>query len=103
MALLARALASVEAECESEGTGMQFQHLSPWLTGEAEYGDQAALADQAGIPLNTLKSVIHRLRRRFRRAVKAEIARTLADPKDVDTEMTALFAALGGGDAPGKR
>ena len=96
--LLERALTRVESECRAEGKATQFQHLSPWLTGEAEYGDQATLADRAGIPLNTLKSVIHRLRRRFRLAVKAEIARTLANREDIDNEMAALFAALGGGE-----
>jgi RNA polymerase sigma-70 factor (ECF subfamily) len=94
--LLDRALALVESECEAEGNATEFQHLSPWLTGEAEHGDQSALADRIGISPNTLKSTIHRLRRRFRHAVKAEIARTLSDSSDVETEMAALFAALGG-------
>lgn len=99
IALLARALALVEAECEADGKTTQFKHLSPWLTGEAEHGDQAALAEEAGIPVNTLKSTIHRLRRRFRQAVKSEIARTLEDEKDVEAEMKALFAALSGRDS----
>ena len=96
MALLGRALATLEKECREDGRETQFQHLNPWLTGEAEYGDQAALAEKVGLPANTLKSTIHRLRRRFRAAVKAEIAETLADPEQVENEMSALFAALGG-------
>ncbi len=67
--LLDRALSLLESECESEGKGEQFHLLSPWLTGEAEHGDQADLAEMLGVPANTLKSLIHRLRRRFRRAV----------------------------------
>jgi RNA polymerase sigma-70 factor (ECF subfamily) len=103
MTLLGRALASVESECEAEGKLTQFQTLSPWLTGEAEHGDQAALAEKAGVPINTLKSTIHRLRRRFREAVKTEISRTLSDSVDVDTEMAELFAALGGGEPTRKK
>ena len=99
IALLGRALATVEKECREDGRETQFQHLCPWLTGEAEYGDQAALAEKVGLPANTLKSTIHRLRRRFRAAVKAEIAETLTDPEQVENEMSALFAALVGGDA----
>ncbi|MEM7013475.1 MAG: sigma-70 family RNA polymerase sigma factor [Verrucomicrobiota bacterium] len=94
MALLGRALKMVEEECRESGAEEQFQHLKPWLTGEAEYGDQAELATRVGVPANTLKSTIHRLRRRFRNAVKAEIARTLAEPANVDAEMEALFSAL---------
>jgi RNA polymerase sigma-70 factor (ECF subfamily) len=67
LALLRRALTRVELECRDCGNETQFQHLSPWLTGESEYGDQAELAEKVGVPVNTLKSTIHRLRRRPRR------------------------------------
>ncbi len=94
--LLDRALANLEAECESEGKGEQFRLLSPWLTGEAEHGDQGELAEKLSLPAGTLKSLIHRMRRRFRAAVKSEVERTLSDRDDLDAEMSALFAALGG-------
>jgi hypothetical protein len=35
-----------------------------------------------------------RLRRRYGEILREEIARTLADPADVDDEIKALFAAL---------
>ena len=94
--VLDRALDSLEAECEQQGKATHFEHLSPWLTGEADHGDQLALAETLGMPANTLKSTISRLRSRFRRTVKNEISQTLIDPTDIDNEMAALFAALGG-------
>lgn len=100
MTVLDRSLSALEKECEEEGKSLQFQLLSPWLTGESEHGDQANLAAQLGVSTNTLKSMVHRLRRRFRTSVKAEILRTLSDRGDLDTEMTALFAALGGETSP---
>ena len=96
MTLLSRALNQVETECREAGNEIEFQHLSPWLTGEAEHGAQAELAKELGIPPNTLKSTISRLRKRFRAAVKAEISETLADGADVEKEMQALFSALSG-------
>ena len=96
-ALIESALDALEAECAADGNATEFRNLTPWLTGEAEHGDQAELAKRAGIPRATLKSTIHRLRRRFRKAVKAEVERTLAEGGDVEEEMSALFAALGGG------
>lgn len=42
-----------------------------------------------------MKVVIHRLRKRFRDAVRAEIAQTLRDPSLVDEELRHLIDALG--------
>lgn len=100
VALIERAMDALEVQCEADGNATEFRNLTPWLTGEAEHGDQAVLAEKAGIPRSTLKSTIHRLRRRFRKAVVAEVERTLAEGGDIEEEMSALFAALGGrGDA----
>lgn len=96
LTVLSLALAQVEQSCHHEGKGDQFRQLSPWLTGDSEHGDQAAVAATLGVPANTVKSLVHRLRKRFRAAVKQEIARTLPEDADVDGEMGALFAALGG-------
>ncbi|MEM7386734.1 MAG: sigma-70 family RNA polymerase sigma factor, partial [Verrucomicrobiota bacterium] len=93
--LLARALKRDEEECEQNGKKLEFEALSPWLTGDSEYGDQAALAESLGVPANTLKSLVSRLRKRFRSAVKNEVARTLDGTGRVDSEMNALFTALG--------
>ncbi len=92
--LLARALAALRAECEAAGDALQFDRLKPWLTEESGHGEQAELARQMGLEAGALKSAVHRLRRRFRFQVKAEIAATLSPPADVDEEMRALFAAL---------
>lgn len=94
--LLARAVAALRAECESDGRGAHFAQLKPWLTGEAAHGAQAELARELGLDRSALKAAVHRLRRRFRQLVKAEIAATLSQPADVEEEMRALYAALAG-------
>ncbi len=94
--LLGRALATLRAECDAEGKGAQFDRLKPWLTGEAAHGAQVQTAQDLALDPNTLKSNVHRLKRRFRQLVKAEIASTLDPSADVAEEMRALFAALGG-------
>jgi RNA polymerase sigma-70 factor (ECF subfamily) len=43
-----------------------------------------------------LKVAIHRLRRRFRELVRAEVAATLHEPADLDDEMRHLVEALAG-------
>jgi RNA polymerase sigma-70 factor (ECF subfamily) len=42
-----------------------------------------------------VKMAVHRLRRRFREVLRAEIAQTVAHPNEVDDELRHLFAALG--------
>jgi len=92
--VLARALAALRAECEGEGRATQFEELKPWLIGEAAHGAQVDLARHLAVDPGALKAAVHRLKRRFREFVKAEIAATLSPPADLAEEMRALFAAL---------
>lgn len=96
MTLLDRALTALERECRAAGEGAQFERYKPWLTGDADRGNQAQLAVELGLSPSALKSAAHRLKARFRLCVRAEVARTLANPADTDQEMEALFAALNG-------
>jgi RNA polymerase sigma-70 factor (ECF subfamily) len=96
LTVLAHALAALRRECAAEGRSEFFENVKPWLAGEAEHGDQAALAARCGMNANALKVAIHRLRGRFRELLKAEVAGTLEDGDSVAAEMQALFAALRG-------
>ena len=95
LTVLGRALEALRRESAAEGRASLFEQLKPWLTGEAAHGDQTALASACGMTANALKVAVHRLKRRFRQSVKAEVAGTLDDPGLVGAEMRALFAALG--------
>jgi RNA polymerase sigma-70 factor (ECF subfamily) len=96
LTVVARAPESLRNECVAEGRLDFFEQVKPWLTGEAAHGDQAALAATCGMNANALKVAVHRLKRRFRQLLKAEVAGTLDDPALVAAEMRDLFAALGG-------
>ena len=68
--------------------------LKPNLTaarGEIRY---EALAAELGIEPASVRSAVHRLRKRFREIFREEIAGTVADPREVDDEMRAVIAAL---------
>jgi hypothetical protein len=94
LTVVARALASLRGECAAEGRRDFFEQVKPWLTGEAVRGDQAALVASCGMNANALKVAVHRLKRRFRQLLKAEVAGTLEDPGLIAAEMRDLFAAL---------
>jgi RNA polymerase sigma-70 factor (ECF subfamily) len=95
LTVVAHALEALRRECVAEDRADFFEQVKPWLTGEAARGDQTALAASCGMNANALKVAVHRLKRRFRQLLKAEVAGTLDDPGLVEAEMRALFAALG--------
>jgi RNA polymerase sigma-70 factor (ECF subfamily) len=94
LTLLARALATLEAELRDSGKGHHFDTLKSWLTADADATPQAEAAAKLGISEDAVKVAIHRLRKRFRDAVKAEIAQTVSDLGNVREELDALMAAL---------
>ncbi|MBL9113899.1 MAG: sigma-70 family RNA polymerase sigma factor [Verrucomicrobiaceae bacterium] len=92
--LLDRALDAQQAECAAKGKAALHDATKPWLTGECEHGDQLALAAELGMNLNTLKSEISRMKKRYRELVREEVSGTLNAGDSIEEEMTALFAAL---------
>lgn len=91
--LLDRALAQLQSEMTLAGKSVQFEALKPWLTGNIAQ-PQSVAAAALGINENAVKVAIHRLRRRFKELVKAEIAQTVTDPAEQEAELSDLIAAL---------
>jgi len=94
LAVMARALETLQKEFAAAGKADQFEALKPWLIGEAPSMSQSDAARQLGISEGAVKVVIHRLRKRFRDTVRAEISQTLRDPSLVDEELRHLIEAL---------
>lgn len=94
LAVMARALDVLQEEFTTAGKADQFDTLKPWLMGEAPSMSQADAARQLGLSEGAVKVVIHRLRKRFRDAVRTEISQTLRDPSLVDEELRHLIEAL---------
>ncbi len=96
LTLLDRALAELAEEHKAAGNYDQFETLKPWLTGDAEDLSQADAAKALKMNEGALKVAIHRLRRRFRELVKAELAHTLHHPSQIADEFSCLVSALSG-------
>lgn len=94
LTVLARALAALEAELRDSGKGRQFDTLKPWLTADGDATPQSQAAEKLGLSEEAIKVAVHRLRKRFRDAVKAEIAQTVSEAGSVREELDALMAAL---------
>ncbi|MHC4550997.1 MAG: RNA polymerase sigma factor [Planctomycetota bacterium] len=89
---IARALEKLRAESEARGRGERFEALKGSLMGEEPARSETAA--RLGMTEGAVKVAVHRLRKRYRELLRAEIAETVSDPSDVDDEMRHLVAAL---------
>jgi RNA polymerase sigma-70 factor (ECF subfamily) len=90
-----RALKALAAEFVPAAKENHFETLKPWLIGEVGSFSQSQAAQQLGLTEGAVKVAIHRLRKRFRELVKAEIAGTVDGPASVQEELHYLLEALG--------
>ena len=72
-----------------------FNKLKGCLQGSVDV-PYAELARQLEMTESALKVGIHRLRKRYRDLLRAEIAEIVADPADIDAELRYLIAVLAG-------
>ena len=94
-AIVESAFARLRGELELEGKGHLFEALQGFLLGREDASYQQ-VADALSLSLGALKTVIHRLRARYRTLLREEVARTVARPADVDEELRYLRIALRG-------
>lgn len=62
--------------------------------GEVPALSQAGAARELGLSEGAVKVAVHRLRKRFREVVKAEIAQTVGDSGQVQVELRYLVEVL---------
>ena len=97
MTLLDLVLARLREEFAREGRERVFERLKDFLGGaaaEAPYRQAAADLDMTEA---AVKMAVHRLRRQYRRLLRAQIAQTVVSPEEIDDEIRHLFAALDSG------
>jgi RNA polymerase sigma factor (sigma-70 family) len=94
-AMIESAFARLRGELELEGKGHLFQAFKGFLLGTEEASYQQ-IADGLGLSLGAVKTVIHRLRGRYRALLREEVTRTVAAPAEVDEELRYLRTALRG-------
>lgn len=94
LTLLDTVLHRLRVEYERDGKGGLFGALSSCLLGNRERQPYAQLAVQLEMNEGPVKVAVHRLRKRYRQLLRAEIAQTMAAPEEVDDELRHLFAVL---------
>ena len=89
-----RPLNRLEGEYQAEGKTDLFAALKQTLLGVRESQPYADLAERLGMNESAVKVAVHRLRKRYRELIRAEIANTLDRSQNVETEMRYLFQVL---------
>ncbi|MBI4324682.1 MAG: sigma-70 family RNA polymerase sigma factor [Chloroflexi bacterium] len=92
---LEHARTRLREEYASAGKVERFDLLERFLPGEECPLTYAQAAAHVGVPEGTLKSDVHRLKRRYGELLREEIAHTVAGPEEIDDELRHLIAVLG--------
>jgi RNA polymerase sigma factor (sigma-70 family) len=93
LAVLDRVVERLRDEFVHHGRPEHFERLKVFLLGHSD-APYATLAREMNTSEGALKVAIHRLRKRYRELFRQEIADTVTDPAEVESEIRYLAAVL---------
>ena len=93
LSVLDRVVEKLRNEFVQHGRPEHFERLKVFLLGQSD-APYATLAREMNTSEGALKVAIHRLRKRYRELFRQEIAHTVADPGEVESELRFLAAVL---------
>jgi RNA polymerase sigma factor (sigma-70 family) len=96
LTLLDEAMSLLSAEYAGEGKAATFEALRPFLRpiDSEALPSCEQVAGQLDVSVGAVRTIIHRLRKRYTTLLRAEVARTVPDPGEIDEELHALCDAL---------
>ena len=94
MQQIENALTHLRDDYAASGRGPLFDLLKDYVWGDKNTVTLAEIASRLDLTEEAVKKAVQRLRHRFRECLRAEIARTVATPDQIDEELRHLRAAL---------
>ncbi len=94
LTLLDQVLVRLREEHVAAGTGELFERLRVFLSDAKGAMSYAEAAAKTGLSEAAARQTVHRLRRRYRELLRAEIAHTVSSPQEIDEEIRHLFAVF---------
>ncbi len=96
MTLLDETLRRLGQEYVAQRKSRIFKTLKPFLgpAGSQKLPPYEEIAERLDLSVGGVKTLVHRLRKRYTELLREEVARTVTDPKEVDEEIHALCEAL---------
>jgi RNA polymerase sigma-70 factor (ECF subfamily) len=96
-----RALRRLQEECEGQGRRHVFDVLGCALTSERDQISYERMGRELGADSVKIKRLLHKLRLRYRKLLREEVAETVEKAEDIDEELRYLVASLAIGRADG--
>lgn len=94
LTVLEQVLVRLKRVLTESGKAAQFEHLKVFLSVDRPNHAMADVARDLNLSEGAAKVAVHRLRVRYRELLRAEIARTVATPAEIEEELQHLFKAL---------
>jgi RNA polymerase sigma-70 factor (ECF subfamily) len=94
LSLLEHVMTRLRAEFAAAGKAGQFEKLAIFLDSDSEDARYNELADSMGLSPGALRMLVYRMRRRYRRLLREEIAQTVSTPEETDEEIHFLLSTL---------
>ena len=92
--VLELAAATLREEFEARGKGRIFERLKAYFFEPTARREYAGVGTELGLSANMVAVTVHRARQRYGELVRAEIAKTVGSPKEIEEERRHLLAVL---------
>ena len=94
LAVLDQVLIRLSSDYAQSGKGRLYEAIEPCLAGGAGAIDYGQASRELKMTEGALRVAVHRLRRRYRDLLRAEIAQTVDSPDQIEDEITYLLNCL---------
>jgi RNA polymerase sigma factor (sigma-70 family) len=92
--LLERALAQLGTELALAGKSTFFAELKPFIWGDRKNESYETVGARLDMTEGALKVAVYRLRQRFGELLRAEVARTVSTPGEIEDELRYLISVV---------
>jgi DNA-directed RNA polymerase specialized sigma24 family protein len=96
LSLLEQVMSRLRAEFAEAGKSKQFELLVNFLTQDKESARYQAVATQMGVSCGALRMAVHRMRRRYKEILYAEVSETVSTAEEIEEEIRFLLSTLSG-------
>jgi RNA polymerase sigma-70 factor (ECF subfamily) len=94
LSVLENVMVKMRAEFAQAGKSREFDRMSIFLNKDSDALRYEALAKELAVSAGALRTFVHRLRRKYRLMLRAEIAQTVSSPEEIDDELRFLLSVL---------
>jgi len=94
LTVLDNAIRELEATALTKSKESQFEAMQPFLTNDGSNEQYLAACEEINMTPNAFKVGVHRLRSKFKIALRAQVAETQLDDTSIDEEISYLIKVL---------